>query len=211
MSRTFLQIPQSEQPFVAQPHTKSLRPTPIWTMAALAGAGGLLSSMQDMLRFASAALSATPPLFPSMTNPLRRPTAPTAVSVSAGCFAPLPNTKSPGTTAARAAPALSSASNSKPAAPSSSSPTPLIPWTNWAPRLLLGPTLSAKLLLILRHGPRFVRHFSKAPVLFWMRVSIFPSSLFSPASRICCNSSCRCPCDARRACFFSWPRPVLGP
>ncbi len=72
MSRTFLHVPQSEQPFVAQPHTKSLRPTPIWTMASLPGAGGLLSSMQDMLRFASAALSATPPLFPSMIHPLAK-------------------------------------------------------------------------------------------------------------------------------------------
>ncbi len=72
MSHTFLQIPQAEQPFVAQPHTKSLRPTPIWTMAALEGAGGLLSSMQDMLRFASAALSATPPLFPFMTHPFAK-------------------------------------------------------------------------------------------------------------------------------------------
>ncbi|MGB7731458.1 MAG: serine hydrolase domain-containing protein [Candidatus Acidiferrum sp.] len=72
LSRTFLQVPQSEQSFVAQPHTKSLRPTPIWTMASLPGAGGLLSSMQDMLRFASAALSATPPLFPSMIQPLAK-------------------------------------------------------------------------------------------------------------------------------------------
>ncbi|MGB2636967.1 MAG: serine hydrolase domain-containing protein, partial [Candidatus Acidiferrum sp.] len=72
MSRTFLHVPQSEQPFVAQPHTKSLRPTPIWTMASLPGAGGLLSSTQDMLRFASAALSATPPLFPSMIHPLAK-------------------------------------------------------------------------------------------------------------------------------------------
>ncbi|MGB2667454.1 MAG: serine hydrolase domain-containing protein [Candidatus Acidiferrum sp.] len=72
MSRTFLQIPQTEQYFVAQPHTKSLRPTPIWTMASLPGAGGLLSSMQDMLRFASAALSTNPPLFPSMIRPFAK-------------------------------------------------------------------------------------------------------------------------------------------
>ncbi len=72
MSRTFLPIPQTERPFFAYPHTKSLRPTPPWTMASLQGAGGLLSSLQDMLRFASAALSATPPLFPSMIRPLAK-------------------------------------------------------------------------------------------------------------------------------------------
>ncbi len=72
MSRTFLQIPQTEQPFFAHPHTKSLRPTPIWTMTSLQGASGLLSSLQDMLRFASAALSATPPLFPCMIHPLAK-------------------------------------------------------------------------------------------------------------------------------------------
>jgi serine-type D-Ala-D-Ala carboxypeptidase/endopeptidase len=72
MFRTFLHIPPAEQPFVAQPHRKSLRPTPIWTMTSLPGAGGLLSSMQDMLRFVSAALSATPPLFPSMLQPLAK-------------------------------------------------------------------------------------------------------------------------------------------
>ena len=69
MPRTYLNLPQSEQSFLAQPYTKSLRPTPVWTMAALAGAGGLLSSMQDMLRFASAALAATPPLAASMFEP----------------------------------------------------------------------------------------------------------------------------------------------
>jgi len=69
MSRTYLNLPQSEQAFLAQPHTKSLYPTPVWTMAALAGAGGLLSSMQDMLRFASAALAATSPLAVSMFEP----------------------------------------------------------------------------------------------------------------------------------------------
>ncbi|MGB7497245.1 MAG: serine hydrolase domain-containing protein [Candidatus Acidiferrum sp.] len=70
MSRTYLHIPPHEQPFLAQPHVKSLRPTPVWTMSALAGAGGLLSSMHDMLLFASAALAATPPLCASMLQPL---------------------------------------------------------------------------------------------------------------------------------------------
>jgi CubicO group peptidase (beta-lactamase class C family) len=70
MSRTYLHIPPPEQIYVAQPHTKSLRPTPVWTMAALAGAGGLLSGMHDMLRFASAALAATPPLLSSLFEPL---------------------------------------------------------------------------------------------------------------------------------------------
>jgi serine-type D-Ala-D-Ala carboxypeptidase/endopeptidase len=70
MSRTFLRIPQAEQQLLAQPHAKSLRPTPLWTMASLAGAGGLLSSIRDMLRFASAALTGKPPLFPTMFQPL---------------------------------------------------------------------------------------------------------------------------------------------
>lgn len=72
MSHTFLQIPQAAESFLAQPHTRFLRPTPIWNMPSLPGAGGLRSSMQDMLLFASAALSATPPLFPSMIQPLAK-------------------------------------------------------------------------------------------------------------------------------------------
>jgi len=70
MTRTFLNVPDSEQSFLAQPHTKSLRPTPVWTMSALAGAGGLISCMQDMVRFASAALAETPPLTASMFQPM---------------------------------------------------------------------------------------------------------------------------------------------
>jgi CubicO group peptidase (beta-lactamase class C family) len=70
MSRTYLHIPPAEQPFLAQPHTRSLRPTSVWTMAALSGAGGILSCMHDMLLFASAALAGTRPLFPSMLQPL---------------------------------------------------------------------------------------------------------------------------------------------
>jgi serine-type D-Ala-D-Ala carboxypeptidase/endopeptidase len=66
MSRTYLNIPQSEQAFIAQPYSKSLRPTPLWTMTAIAGAGALRSSMQDMFQFASAALANTPPLTASM-------------------------------------------------------------------------------------------------------------------------------------------------
>jgi serine-type D-Ala-D-Ala carboxypeptidase/endopeptidase len=76
MSRTYMQIPPHEQAFVAQPYTASLRPTPVWTMASLAGAGGLLSSMHDMLLFASAALAATPPLQASMLQPLAKAGAP---------------------------------------------------------------------------------------------------------------------------------------
>jgi serine-type D-Ala-D-Ala carboxypeptidase/endopeptidase len=72
MFRTVLQIPPREEPFVAQPHTASLRPTPVWTMASLAGAGGLLSCMHGMLLFASAALAGTPPLYPSMLQPLAK-------------------------------------------------------------------------------------------------------------------------------------------
>ena len=66
MSRTYLHLPPAEQPFLAQPHARSLCPTSVWTMAALSGAGGMLSCMHDMLLFASAALAGTPPLFPSM-------------------------------------------------------------------------------------------------------------------------------------------------
>jgi serine-type D-Ala-D-Ala carboxypeptidase/endopeptidase len=72
MSRTFLQIPAHEEKFVAQPHSRSLRPTAVWTMASLAGAGGLLSSIHDMLLFASAALARTAPLYASMLQPLAR-------------------------------------------------------------------------------------------------------------------------------------------
>lgn len=72
MSRTYLQIPPQEQPFMAQPHTASLRPAPVWTMGSLAGAGGLLSSMHDMLLFAAAALAGTPPLCASMFEPLAK-------------------------------------------------------------------------------------------------------------------------------------------
>lgn len=72
MSHTFLQIPAHQERFVAQPHTTSLRPTPIWTMASLAGAGGLLSSLHDLLLFVSAALAGTPPLYASMLEPLAK-------------------------------------------------------------------------------------------------------------------------------------------
>ena len=72
MSSTYIQIPPHQQTFVAQPHTTSLRPTPVWTMASLAGAGGLVSSMHDMLLFASAALAGTPPLHASMLQPLAK-------------------------------------------------------------------------------------------------------------------------------------------
>jgi serine-type D-Ala-D-Ala carboxypeptidase/endopeptidase len=72
MARTFLQVPPHEETFVAQPHTTALRATPVWTMGSLAGAGGLLSSMHDMLFFASAALTGTPPLHASMLRPLAR-------------------------------------------------------------------------------------------------------------------------------------------
>ncbi len=70
MSRTYLNIPQSEQAFIAQPHSKSRRPTPLWTMTPIPGAGALRSSMQDMLQFASGALTNTPPLTASIFQPL---------------------------------------------------------------------------------------------------------------------------------------------
>jgi serine-type D-Ala-D-Ala carboxypeptidase/endopeptidase len=70
MNHTYLDIPPSEQPLVAQPHDKYLRPTNLWTIAILTGAGGLRSCMQDMLLLASAALSATPPFTSSMFQPL---------------------------------------------------------------------------------------------------------------------------------------------
>ncbi len=70
LTHTYFHVPSQEQSFVAQPHNRRLRPTPVWIMTALPGAGGLLSCMTDMLRFASGALSGTPPLFPSMLQPL---------------------------------------------------------------------------------------------------------------------------------------------
>ncbi|HXX17358.1 MAG TPA: serine hydrolase domain-containing protein [Candidatus Eremiobacteraceae bacterium] len=70
LTHTYFHVPPQEQSFVAQPHNRLLRPTPVWIMTALSGAGGLLSCMTDMLRFASCALAGTPPLFPSMLQPL---------------------------------------------------------------------------------------------------------------------------------------------
>jgi serine-type D-Ala-D-Ala carboxypeptidase/endopeptidase len=69
LTQTYFHVPPQEQSFVAQPHNRLLRPTPVWTMTALPGAGGLLSCMTDMLRFACCALAGTPPLFPSMLQP----------------------------------------------------------------------------------------------------------------------------------------------
>jgi len=69
MSRTYLDIPPSEQSFVAQPHNKYLRPTNLWTMTTLAGAGGLRSCMQDMLFLAGAALASSTPFRASMFQP----------------------------------------------------------------------------------------------------------------------------------------------
>lgn len=76
MSRTYLAIPPDELPFVAQPHTKSLRATPLWTLSAIPGAGGLRSCMRDMLLLASAALATTPPFFPFMFHPLAEASGP---------------------------------------------------------------------------------------------------------------------------------------
>lgn len=70
MSRTYLDIPPSEQSFVAQPHNKYLRPTNLWTMATLPGAGGLRSCMQDMLILTSAALASIAPFSAAMFQPL---------------------------------------------------------------------------------------------------------------------------------------------
>ena len=70
MSRTYLDIPPSEQSSVAQPHNKYLRPTNLWTMTTFAGAGGLRSCMQDMLVLAAAALASTAPFRAAMFQPL---------------------------------------------------------------------------------------------------------------------------------------------
>ncbi|HTZ49743.1 MAG TPA: serine hydrolase domain-containing protein [Verrucomicrobiae bacterium] len=70
LERTYLNIPSSEESFVAQPHNKFLRPTNLWTMTALPGAGSLRSCMQDMLTLASAALTSAAPFAASMFQPL---------------------------------------------------------------------------------------------------------------------------------------------
>jgi serine-type D-Ala-D-Ala carboxypeptidase/endopeptidase len=70
LTHTYFCLQSSEQSFVAQPHNRFLRPTPVWIMNTLPGAGGLLSCMTDMLRFASCALAGTPPLFPFMLQPM---------------------------------------------------------------------------------------------------------------------------------------------
>jgi hypothetical protein len=203
MSRTFLHIPQSEQPFVTQPHTKSLRPTPIWTMASLPGAGGLLPSMQDMLRFASAALSTTPPLFPFMIHSLAKADN-TDRSVGLGwVLRATPEYQvawhNGGTFGSCSFLGLEfkTGRHRRPRQhPSFSGPTGRSPSSRPNPlrQFLLKPLL----------------HFSKGPLLFWMRTLIFPGSLFCIASRICCNSPCRCSC-ARAPASTHGRVPFLGP
>jgi serine-type D-Ala-D-Ala carboxypeptidase/endopeptidase len=62
MSSTAITLSATLKARVAKGHDQDLRPTPSWDMPTLAGAGGLISTANDLLRFLAAALAyvATP-------------------------------------------------------------------------------------------------------------------------------------------------------
>ena len=63
---TGIALSADQQPRFAAGHDEYMRPTPPWHLPALAGAGALRSTANDMLRFLAAALDPASPIGPSM-------------------------------------------------------------------------------------------------------------------------------------------------
>ena len=66
MTDTAIALSPDQQARFATPHDVYLRPTSPWNLPALAGAGGLRSTANDMLRFAAAVLDPASPIAPAM-------------------------------------------------------------------------------------------------------------------------------------------------
>lgn len=62
-------VAAQRMPPVARPHRASGLPTPVWRMPAMAGAGALASTLDDMLRWLQAHLQVRPPLHADSIDP----------------------------------------------------------------------------------------------------------------------------------------------